>query len=336
MKIELSHDLLAKKIYDKASTEDKMLIKISNFIKNRFAYFKENNVLLSKDDLNYIRPYLSLITLEKHEIIFIQRSQQTISLRRALVGALAIAIIFIIAHFMNRTEKVKLKNQERLAKEVQKYKAIEKQAKQLSSALVKSREGLDTTKEALRLALLKLQTQNDTLVYSYAAYKVKQDYSKDQILRDLHIAQSSKLSELAASIIKKDKKHAFKLSAKAWQLNPNNQQAMQIIYQCGGATLETPLSKQRTRNIIKANKKSLGELSNKEMKAIFNPENNITADRDKELSFTSQIKEVTQKPIPPPSKAFIPQQQMSSKIKEQVEVIQQQIKQQNTPIKLPE
>lgn len=338
MKIELSHDLLAKKIFDKASTEDKMLIKISNFIKNRFAYFKENNVLLSKDDLDYIRPYLSRISLEKHELIFIQRSRHTLLLKRVILGIIIIGIIFVIAYFMNKTEKTKLDHQERLAEENKKYRAIAKEAKELSQALVKSREGLDATKEELRLALLQLQQKNDTLVHSYATYKVAQDYSHEQIVNSLHIAQSAKLSELAAPLLSKDKKQAFQLASKAWYLNPHNQQAMKIIYQCGGIKLDKRLSKQKTRNIIKAKEKTWGKLSKRDMNAIFAPENTITADNEQKHSYVEQIKKVD--PIGPPTKAFIPPQQMAKKVEDQVNRIQQQIQQQiqqdEPPVKLPE
>ncbi|BDS09524.1 hypothetical protein [Aureispira anguillae] len=328
MKVELSHDLLAKKIFDLASTEDKMLIKVSNFIKNRFAYFKENSVLLSKEDMEYIRPYLPRITLEKHELIFIQRSQQAIWIRRSVMALIVVAVIFVIAYFMNRTEKVKLQNQERLAKEIQKYKAIEQEAKQLSTALIESRAGLDATKEELRLALLKLQKKNDTLVHSYATYKVEQDYSKEQLLTDLHIAQSAKLSELAAPIASKDKKYAFQLAVKAWHLNPNNQQAMEIIYKCGNVKRGKSLSKQRTRNIIKANEKAWGKLSSKEMRAIFAPENKITAISEKNSSFSEKVKKISQKPPPPPTKAFIPPQQMAAEVEDQVQKIQKELQQQ--------
>ncbi|WMX13713.1 MULTISPECIES: hypothetical protein [unclassified Aureispira] len=326
MKIELSHDLLAKKIYDKASTEDKMLIKIRNFIKNRFAYFKENKVLLSREDLDYISPYLKQLTLEQHELIFIDRSKQALVLQRAVIIGIAIAVVFVITYFMNKTEQVKVENQELLAKQLLEYKEIEAEAQALSSALVESREGLDATKEELRLALLKLQQKNDTLLHDYASYKVHHDDDKEQLLQELKIAQSSKLSELAAPIVYDNRKYAFQLARKAWELNPENQQAMKVIYQSVDATLETPFSKQKTRNYIKWNAKKWGELSDKKMRAIFNPKNAVVAD-NKEKKIAEQIEQVTKEPEPP-TMNFVPEPQRQQKVQAEINKLQQKLQDQ--------
>jgi len=336
MKIELSHDLLAKKIYDKASTEDKMLMKVSNFIKDRFAYFKENNVLLSKEDLNYIGPYTKQLTLEQHELIFIDRSRNALRLRRAVIIGVAIAVVFVLAYFMNKTEKVKVESQEFLANQLLEYRRVEKEAKELSNALVESREGLDATKEELRLALLQLQQKNDTLLHDYAVYKVSHDYDNEKLVKELHVAQSAKISELAAPIVYTDRKYAFQLATQAWYLNPENQQAMKTIYQTVDATLEQPFSKQKTRNFIKRKEKEWGTLSAQQVKAIFNPKNTVVAS-DKKQTMTDQIKKVT-KIEEPPTMNFVPEQQ-EEKVKAEISKIQKnlqsKIEQQQRLINLP-
>lgn len=340
MKIELSHDLLAKKIYDKASTEDKMLIKIRNFIKNRFAYFKENKVLLSREDLHYIEPYLSQLTLEQHELIFIDRSKHKIWLQRAIIIGLVIVIVFVLAYFMNRTEQVKAENQEVLSKQLLEYERIEDEAEALSSALVQTREGLDATKEELRLALLKLQQKNDTLLHDYAVYKVSHDYDKEQLIEALHVAQSAKLSELAAPIVYNDRKYAFQLAVRAWYLNPENQQAMKTIYQTVDATLENPFSKQKTRNFIKNKEEEWGKLSNQKMNAIFNAQNTVVAN-NQEQKIVEQIKEVTKNPGPP-TMSFIPPAEKQQKIKAEMDKLQEKLQNQTQqqpkkgPINLPQ
>lgn len=333
MKIELSHDLLAKKIYDKASTEDKMLIKIRNFIKDRFAYFKENNVLLSKEDLNYIEPYLKQLTLERYELIFIDRSKRAIRLRRAGVIGIAIAVIFVLAYFMNKTEEVKVESQEFLANQVLEYKRVEKEAEELSNALVESREGLDATKEELRLALLRLQQKNDTLLYDYAVYKVSHDGDKEELVEALHIAQSAKISELAAPIVYSNRKYAFQLATQAWYLNPENQQAMKTIYQTVDATLEKPFSKQKTRNFIKRKEKEWGKLSSKKMNAIFSPKNTIVASNEKQKIIEEIDKITTDQREPSPSTVPAPMQQQIQQQQQQVQEQQQQVQQQQKLIK---
>lgn len=86
LKIELSHDILARAVYDKASAEIKMQRKVRDFVKNRYAYYLEQNekglkVLLSQDDINYISPHLAYIKrggLEDTERKFIQDSKDAI------------------------------------------------------------------------------------------------------------------------------------------------------------------------------------------------------------------------------------------------------------------
>jgi len=343
MRIELSHDLLAKKIYDKASAEDKMLIKVRNFIKDRFTYFKENKVLLSREDLNYIGPYLSQLTLEQHELIFIDRSKQSLRIKLALLIGVILSVVLVVFYFMNKTEEVKSENQELLAKKLLEYEEVEAEAKALSSALIQSREGLDATKEELRLALLKLQQKNDTLLYNYAVYKVDQDSDKEDLIDALNIAQSAKLSELAAPIVYTNRKYAFQLAAQAWALNPRNEQAMKAIYQTVDATLETPFSKQKTRNFIKRQEKEWGKLSTQQISAIFNPENTVVANNGKQ-KIEAQIKEAKRAAVAPAPGA-IPRQSKRDEKEQRVKVeinklqekLQSQIQQQQQkrPIKLP-
>lgn len=324
MKIELSHDLLAKKIYDKASMEDKMLIKVRNFIKDRFAYFKENKVLLSKEDLDYISPYLKQLTLEQHERIFIDRSKNTLWLKRAAIIGVAVAVIFVLAYFMNKTEQVKVDNQEVLAKQLLEYKRIEREAEQLSSALIESREGLDATKEELRLALLQLQQKNDTLLHDYAVYKVDQNDDKELLLQKLHVAQSAKLSELAAPIVYKDRKYAFQLAAQAWHFNPENQQAMKTIYQTVDAPLEKTFSEQKIRNFVKSKEAVWGKLSDRQLNAIFNPKNTIVASNQKQ-KIEEQIEQVTQRTTAP-AMSLPPKQDKEQKVKAEINKLQQKLK----------
>lgn len=328
MKIELSHDLLAKKIYDKASTEDKMLIKIRNFIKDRFAYFKENKVLLSREDLHYIGPYLKQLTLEQHELIFIDRSKHVIWLKRVAVGTVVVAVIFIIAYFMNKTERVKARSQILMEKRLKEYKEMETEAKKLSTALVESREGLDATEEQLRLALLKLQEKNDTLLHDYAVYKVSHDYDKEKLVEDLKIAQSAKLSELAAPITTDNQKYAFQLAAQAWYLNSENQQAIKAIYEIVGKKSAKTPSKQETLKLIKKQEATLGKLSQKQMNAIFSPENRVVANGQKS-KITKTMDQITKEPTAPTMTIVPPPQQEEKRAKVKAEKTKIQQKLQN-------
>ena len=81
MKAELYHDILAKKVFDKASPEERMRLRVERFIKDRYAYFLDQQVLLGKEDLNFINPYLNAVILQPEEEKFIKDSQSTLEQR---------------------------------------------------------------------------------------------------------------------------------------------------------------------------------------------------------------------------------------------------------------
>jgi hypothetical protein len=321
MKIELSHDLLAKKIHEKASQEDKMLLRIRKFIQDRFTYFNESKALLSVKDINYITPYLEKLSLEAHERRFIRRSKDRIWIIALSIVFVVFSILGIIFYFINQTNKVELKSRERMAAQLARYEEISQHAEELTEALTESREGLDATKEDLRMALLALQERNDTLVHSYATYKVQQGFSKEQLQKSLKIAQSAKLSELAAPLVSLDKGYAFRLAAQAWNLNPENHQAMQVLYRVAGLKVPDTPSKQQASNIIKKYKPRWGGLSSKEMEAIFHPENKVTAQED----IAQQVKKRVKSSPPPPSSSMPTPKEIDDKIKAQRTQIQQSV-----------
>lgn len=327
MKIELSHDLLAKKIHEKASAEDKMLLRVRKFIQNRFNYFNESKALLSLNDINYISPYLDKLSLEPHETRFIRRSKDRIWIIAGTAAFVVFFFIGVIFYFINRTNKIELQSRERMAAQLAKYEEISTHAQELSSALTASRQGLNATKEELHFALLALQERNDTLVNSYATYKVQQDYSIEQLQNDLKIAQSSKLSELAASLVSLNQSYSFRLATKAWQLNPENQQAMNTLYRLASLPTEGSYSKQRVYTIIKKYSPKWGKLSEKEMTAIFHPKNEVTAQED----IAAEVKKNIQSRVPPPTSPMkVPSQEVNQKIQLERQQIQEKVKRINT------
>lgn len=323
MKIELSHDLLAKKIHEKASAEDKMLLRIRNFIQDRFSYFSDNKALLSLKDIHYITPYLDKLNLEPHEKRFIRRSKDRIWIFGIAIGIIVLGVVGTIFYFINKTDRMELKNRELLAAQLARYEKINQHAQELSNALTASREGLHATEEELYFALLALQERNDTLVNSYATYKVKQDYSIEQLKQELKVAQSSKLSELATSLVNSDKAYSFRLASKSWRLNPDNQQAMKVLYSLASIPVNEKYSKQKIYTIIKEYKQTWGNLSKKDFTAIFHPENKVTTQKN----ITAQVQKTITAPLPPPTSSPIKQKdnEVSQKIKQEREQIKQQV-----------
>jgi len=190
VKIELSHDILAKNIFDKASAEDKTRLKILNFIKGRYADYEasKNKVLLKKGDLDYIGPYTSQLAkenrLDEKELGFIKKSKQHTKLSAiwgiastaVLVLSLTITVFLVDQNrrhaevlkdkAMNETIKVE---KEKNAKEVilaeyveekkQRIKAVEAFNGQ-DEALKGSREQLARAYEDLKIAEQRLEKAN--------------------------------------------------------------------------------------------------------------------------------------------------------------------------------
>lgn len=55
MKAELVHDILARKVGQKVSSEERQIRKMERFIRERY---NEKDSYLSKEDLVYVSPYL--------------------------------------------------------------------------------------------------------------------------------------------------------------------------------------------------------------------------------------------------------------------------------------
>lgn len=96
MKVEITHDILARKIYDRIGAEDKMRLKIKEFIYDRYTYFQEANVLLTSKDLNYITPYLGKISVGPEQEVFIKKSQQEAKKRENRRRATVLTVITIL------------------------------------------------------------------------------------------------------------------------------------------------------------------------------------------------------------------------------------------------
>lgn len=102
MKIELYHDIIAKKILEDASLEDQNLLKAEAFVKRRYEHFEVTNSLLDKQDLNYLRPFLDKCNLREIERGFIEKSQRAIQARvwrRRMLAILGFILLFIAAAY---------------------------------------------------------------------------------------------------------------------------------------------------------------------------------------------------------------------------------------------
>lgn len=72
---EMKHECIAKRIYDRMSSEEKMGAEIKHMLINRHKDFKHTKTYLDQDTLKYVEPYLGSIKLPREVILFIKKSQ---------------------------------------------------------------------------------------------------------------------------------------------------------------------------------------------------------------------------------------------------------------------
>lgn len=79
MKIEIAHDILARKIYEDASIEDKSRAKAKKLVEDRYKlYLGDPKILLSEREFRIIDPYLKTMSLSSEQNAFVQISKDYI------------------------------------------------------------------------------------------------------------------------------------------------------------------------------------------------------------------------------------------------------------------
>lgn len=101
LKVELYHDILARKVFEKASPADKMRRQYEQLIRDRYRYYQDGGALLGKSDLELINPFLKDLQLRDEEMSFISTSHQelekiTVTKRRIVFGAIIILAVFLL------------------------------------------------------------------------------------------------------------------------------------------------------------------------------------------------------------------------------------------------
>jgi WD40 repeat protein/energy-coupling factor transporter ATP-binding protein EcfA2 len=87
-KVEIIHDNLAKKLYPILFSEEQIIIRVKNVIAIQYETYLEAEVKLSKDDLEYIQPYLAQIRedLPPEHIDFVEISRKEVRKRVLRLG----------------------------------------------------------------------------------------------------------------------------------------------------------------------------------------------------------------------------------------------------------
>lgn len=96
MSYELSHDTIARQVYEKASTEARTRRKVERFVHERHAAYRERGADLTQDDLDYVRPYRKAINISAQEEKFLSEGQAQLDRRRFWQRVLVLSIIAIL------------------------------------------------------------------------------------------------------------------------------------------------------------------------------------------------------------------------------------------------
>lgn len=267
MKIEISHDALAKKVYEKASAEDRMRLRVLNVFKTKFSLYKEKSTYLSSDELKLIAPFETQMVLSDEERRFLTTSKLLAQKQMMIfVAGTIITVALLVAgliSYYNAHTKVKATNY-KLEKEKEKTQIALDSIQQLADYLleqdsiqrslrnkIKDREDvINMTNTELQNALSELQLANRELEKKQAELEKERDklrldkrsltaQLKDhvKIKKELStVGKSQALSQQAHEILYKsdspteaDYKEAFKLSRAAWEMSKNNSQAMDVL-----------------------------------------------------------------------------------------------------------
>lgn len=89
---ELSHDSLARKVAEKRSTEELVLIEMTQLVRNSYVNFTQTQTLLEQKQIDFIKPYCEKLKLEENERNFIKASE-----KKAIHKSYLIRLIVLIS-----------------------------------------------------------------------------------------------------------------------------------------------------------------------------------------------------------------------------------------------
>lgn len=184
MKYELSHDVLALKAYERASADDKALRKVERLIKERYAFYRQRQALLSKDDLDYINPYLDHVTISEEEEAFIKKSDRVIKRRRRLLAGLVIAV-FLVLSSLTVFALIQNQNAQR-----EKDKAIQARNEANQSAMIAQQKEQEAQKEKENAIAARKEADENALI-------AQENEQEAEIQRDNALAARKEADENA-------------------------------------------------------------------------------------------------------------------------------------------
>lgn len=94
MKIELAHDSIARKVYERASTNDRMRLRVQNLVRVKHQLFETDHTYLTRDEVRFIRPFENQLQLSQSERTFLLRSK--FIARKQEISIVVLTFLFIV------------------------------------------------------------------------------------------------------------------------------------------------------------------------------------------------------------------------------------------------
>lgn len=242
MKIELSHDTLAKTVYERASANDRMRLRVLNLLRVKYQLYEVDHVLLTSEDVKAIAPFETELNLTNEEIVFLSRSK--VMARKNLwifiigSGVATFLVVATLSWFLNyyinshnelEASNIRYRESEFALETVNKdleVKLSELRAKDSIHLLLLERIGddeqiIEMTNRELQSALTELRLTNQALERSKKALererdKLKEDKKglKQELTKQVKIAKEVYRTRAKLSAIDKSQKlsqHAYNL-----------------------------------------------------------------------------------------------------------------------------
>lgn len=112
MKVEITHDILAKKVFTKLDAERKELLEAKGLIESRC----EKDSLLNRKEMKQVKPFLEKLNLNEKQTKFIKRSRTSIITNTATNWSfLIIPIIIILLYQSNQNVKLRQEREQLLS-----------------------------------------------------------------------------------------------------------------------------------------------------------------------------------------------------------------------------
>ena len=120
MKYELSHDSIAKQLFEKASSGTRERRKIKREIKEAYIAYIQREAKLTQEDVSYFKPYLNKVNITAEEKMFVEYAERRISRRRKqIIGIISFVILALASllawAFLELDEQIKQRDRADLA-----------------------------------------------------------------------------------------------------------------------------------------------------------------------------------------------------------------------------